>query len=137
MEPAKKLTNTHDLGFMLFCSFGQGFRLTANSHYLDVIREGYPTDEHKPNNWIPGRETDKFSIASLFDLLASTGENLLKIEYPKFFAKEYKTFEMMRLAAYQQGQSILLRDINLDNFKPLTTSLVKEKKQRNTKSTQK
>ncbi|MBR5715914.1 MAG: YihY/virulence factor BrkB family protein [Bacteroidales bacterium] len=102
---------------------------------LDVIREGYPTDEHKPNNWIPGRETDKFSIASLTDLLASNGENLLKIDYPKFFDKEYSTFEAMRLAAYLQGQSILLRDINLDNFKPLTTSLVKEKRQRNTKST--
>jgi len=40
VEPAKKLTNTHDLGFMLFCSFGQGYRLTGNQHYLDVISEG-------------------------------------------------------------------------------------------------
>ena len=40
VEPAKKLTNTHDLGFMLYCSFGQGYRLTGNRHYLDVINEG-------------------------------------------------------------------------------------------------
>jgi hypothetical protein len=40
VEPAKKLTNTHDLGFMLYCSFGQGYRLTGNAHYLDVIKEG-------------------------------------------------------------------------------------------------
>lgn len=40
VEPAKKLTNTHDLGFMLYCSFGQGYRLTGNKHYLDVIYEG-------------------------------------------------------------------------------------------------
>ena len=40
VEPAKKLTNTHDLGFMLYCSFGQGYRLTGNKHYLDVINEG-------------------------------------------------------------------------------------------------
>jgi hypothetical protein len=40
----------------------------------------------------------------------------------------------MRQAAYQQGQSILLRDINLDKFKPLTSSLVKEKRQRYTKT---
>ena len=40
VEPAKKLTNTHDLGFMLYCSFGQGYRLTGESRYLDVIREG-------------------------------------------------------------------------------------------------
>ncbi len=40
VEPAKKLTSTHDLGFMLYCSFGQGYRITGNPHYLDVILEG-------------------------------------------------------------------------------------------------
>ena len=40
VEPAKRVTNTHDLGFMLYCSFGQGYRLTGNEHYLDVIIEG-------------------------------------------------------------------------------------------------
>ncbi len=40
VEPAKKMTNTHDLGFMLYCSFGQGYRLTGNKHYFDVINEG-------------------------------------------------------------------------------------------------
>lgn len=40
VEPAKQMTNTHDLGFMLYCSFGQGYRLTRNPHYLDVIKEG-------------------------------------------------------------------------------------------------
>ena len=40
VEPAKRMTNTHDLGFMLYCSFGQGYRLTGNRHYLDVIKEG-------------------------------------------------------------------------------------------------
>ncbi|MBP3757298.1 MAG: DUF2264 domain-containing protein, partial [Prevotella sp.] len=40
VEPAKRVTNTHDLGFMLYCSFGNGYRLTGNQHYLDVIKEG-------------------------------------------------------------------------------------------------
>ena len=40
VEPAKKMTSTHDLGFMLMSSFGQGYRLTGNPHYLEVIREG-------------------------------------------------------------------------------------------------
>ena len=40
VEPAKKLTSTHDLGFMLMSSFGQGYRITGNPHYLDVIHEG-------------------------------------------------------------------------------------------------
>lgn len=40
VEPAKRLHNTHDLGFMLYCSFGQGYRITGDRHYLDVIDEG-------------------------------------------------------------------------------------------------
>lgn len=39
-EPVKTMTSTHDLGFMLYCSFGQGYNLKGNEHYLDVIREG-------------------------------------------------------------------------------------------------
>lgn len=39
-EPVKKMTDTHDLGFMLYCSFGQGYNLTGNPRYLDVIKEG-------------------------------------------------------------------------------------------------
>ena len=40
VEPAKKMTSTHDLGFMLYCSFGQGYRLTGNKQYVEVIKEG-------------------------------------------------------------------------------------------------
>ncbi|MDR3142738.1 MAG: glycoside hydrolase family 88 protein [Tannerellaceae bacterium] len=40
VEPAKYLTNTHDLGFMLFCSFGNGLRITQNPHYKDVLIAG-------------------------------------------------------------------------------------------------
>jgi len=30
-------TSTHDLGFMIFNSFGNGYRITGNNHYKDVI----------------------------------------------------------------------------------------------------
>jgi membrane protein len=104
---------------------------------LDIIREGVSTDKHMPNNWQPGKETDKFSIASLYDLLASTGENLLKVDYPKYFSKEYSTFEAMRQAAYNEGQNLLLRDISLDHFKPSRTNAVQDRRQRNPKKTTK
>ncbi|MCQ2095124.1 MAG: DUF2264 domain-containing protein [Bacteroidaceae bacterium] len=39
-EPVKKMTDTHDLGFMLYCSFGQGYNITGNKRYLDIIKEG-------------------------------------------------------------------------------------------------
>ncbi|MDR1980952.1 MAG: glycoside hydrolase family 88 protein [Tannerellaceae bacterium] len=40
VEPAKNLTNTHDLGFMLNCSFGNGYRITRNPQYKEVIITG-------------------------------------------------------------------------------------------------
>lgn len=39
-EPTRKKTDTHDLGFMLYCSFGQGYRVTGSKAYLDVIEDG-------------------------------------------------------------------------------------------------
>lgn len=40
VEPAKRLVNTHDLGFMLYCSFGHAHRITQEPSYQKVIEEG-------------------------------------------------------------------------------------------------
>jgi unsaturated chondroitin disaccharide hydrolase len=37
IEPEKFNTGTHDLGFEIYCSFGNGYRLTKDPHYRDVI----------------------------------------------------------------------------------------------------
>ena len=39
MERIKKYTGNHDIGFMIYCSFGNGYRLTKNPAYADVIVE--------------------------------------------------------------------------------------------------
>lgn len=33
-------THTHDLGFMLYCSYGNGYRLTDNANYRDALLKG-------------------------------------------------------------------------------------------------
>ncbi len=40
VESAKDLTTTHDLGFMLYCSYGQGYRITHRDDYLRVMADG-------------------------------------------------------------------------------------------------
>jgi unsaturated chondroitin disaccharide hydrolase len=40
VEAQKNATNTHDLGFVLYCSFGNGLRLTDSSSYKDVLITG-------------------------------------------------------------------------------------------------
>ena len=40
IEKEKNNTGTHDLGFMLYCSFGNGLRLTGDESYNDVLLTG-------------------------------------------------------------------------------------------------
>jgi hypothetical protein len=40
IEGEKNDTGSHDVGFMIFCSFGNGYRLTSKSSYIDVIITG-------------------------------------------------------------------------------------------------
>src|ERR1700694_1452563 len=37
LESNKSITTTHDLGFMIFNSFGHGYLLTHNPHYKEVV----------------------------------------------------------------------------------------------------
>lgn len=37
IEPNQTYTGNHDLGFMMYCSFGNAYRLTKNPHYKDII----------------------------------------------------------------------------------------------------
>jgi unsaturated chondroitin disaccharide hydrolase len=40
MEKEKFNTRTHDLGFMLYCSFGNGYRLTGDPAYKEIMLKG-------------------------------------------------------------------------------------------------
>lgn len=43
LEEAKRLTRHHDIGFIIGCSFGNGFRLARKKEYADVIVEAART----------------------------------------------------------------------------------------------
>lgn len=40
LEKEKNNTGTHDLGFMLYCSYGNGYRLTKNNSYKNIMITG-------------------------------------------------------------------------------------------------
>lgn len=40
VEPVKNITYSHDVGFMLYCSYGNGYRITKNPAYKDVMVTG-------------------------------------------------------------------------------------------------
>ena len=37
LEPLKTFTNHHDLGFMMYCSYGNAYRLTGNEQYREIL----------------------------------------------------------------------------------------------------
>lgn len=39
LEPLKKLTNHHDIGFLMYCSFGNAYRLTHYEPYKEILLE--------------------------------------------------------------------------------------------------
>lgn len=39
LEPNKTFTDHHDIGFLMYCSFGNGYRLTGNERYKDILIE--------------------------------------------------------------------------------------------------
>ena len=39
LEPLKKLTTHHDIGFLMYCSFGNAYRLTGDERYKDILVE--------------------------------------------------------------------------------------------------
>lgn len=43
IEKEKMNGTTHDMGFKIYCSFGNGYRLTGNQHYKDVIVQAAKT----------------------------------------------------------------------------------------------
>ncbi len=43
LDRLKTYGGTHDLGFMIGCSYGQAYRMTGDASYLQVIREGAKT----------------------------------------------------------------------------------------------
>ncbi len=40
LDPLQWVTTDHDVGFQLFCSYGNGYRLTGNEAYVPVLRNG-------------------------------------------------------------------------------------------------
>lgn len=40
LEPLQHFTQHHDLGFMMYCSYGNAYRLTGNDAYRDILVQG-------------------------------------------------------------------------------------------------
>lgn len=95
VEPVKWKTSTHDLGFMLHCSFGQGYKLTADPHYLEVLQTGI---QSLLTRWSPElgvmkswNSSDRWKYPVIID-------NMMNLEYLCFMARESGDAALMDIA---------------------------------------
>lgn len=84
IEKEKNNTGTHDLGFMLYCSFGNGLRLTGDPSYREVLLTGarslasrYDENTGLIRSWDFG----KWQYPVIID-------NMMNLEYLLWAAKE-------------------------------------------------
>ena len=87
---------THDLGFMMYCSFGNGYRLTKEAGYRDVVIQSAKTlaTRFNPNvgcikSWDHNR--DKWQYPVIID-------NMMNLELLFWVARETDDTDMYKLA---------------------------------------
>ena len=95
VEPAKRMKNTHDLGFMLYNSFGQGYRLTGNKHYLDVINEGTQSLLTRWNEKIGVMKSWQSSARWQYPVII---DNMMNLEMLCFMSREFSDRKYERIA---------------------------------------
>lgn len=95
VEPVKLMTDTHDLGFMLHDSFGQGYKLTADPHYLDVLKTGIGS---LLTRWSPELGVIKSWESSARWKYPVIIDNMMNLEYLCFMARETGDKQLMDIA---------------------------------------
>jgi len=95
VEPAKLITTNHDLGFMLYCSFGNGYRLTGNPAYAEVMKTGaaslatrFNADIGAIQSW---QTNEKWQFPVIID-------NMMNLEFLAFAARETGDTTYLRIA---------------------------------------
>lgn len=86
LDSVRYITNSHDLGFMLYCSYGNAFRITGDKTYLPVLADGA---KHLYNRFNP-----KIGVIRSWDFpwwhYPVIIDNMMNLEYLYWGAKEFK-----------------------------------------------
>lgn len=110
VEEAKNVTSHHDIGFMLYCSFGNGYRLTENTHYLDVLKTGAESLSTRYNDNVKSIQSWNSNGKWQFPVII---DNMMNLEFFTFISKETgeKNYEDM---ANEHAMTTLTNHFRLD-----------------------
>jgi unsaturated chondroitin disaccharide hydrolase len=118
IEKEKANTNTHDLGFMLYCSFGNGYRLLKEEQYKTIMLQGAKSlaSRFNPatgcikswNNFTSRNPQDpKYSFPVIID-------NMMNLEFLTWATKASGDSSFYRIAA-THANTTLRNHFRIDN----------------------
>ena len=101
-------TRTHDLGFMLYCPFGNGYRLTKNPAYREVMLTGAKSlaSRFRPDyGVIKSWETFKDRAGQVYDYPVIV-DNMMNLEFLFWAAKASGDKQLRNVAVTHADQTI-------------------------------
>lgn len=112
IDSAQYRKNTHDLGFMINCSFGNGYRLTADSSYRKVMLNGAKTlmTRYNPNiglirSWDFNKDIWQYPVII---------DNMMNLEF-LFWASKESGDESIKAACISHADKTLENHYRADN----------------------
>lgn len=86
LDSARYITDSHDLGFMIYCSYGNAFRITNDKVYLPALADGAKN--------LNARFNPKVGVIKSWDFpwwhYPVIIDNMMNLEYLYWAAKEFK-----------------------------------------------
>lgn len=86
LDSVRYIKNTHDVGFMLFCSYGNAFRITKDKAYLPALKDGVANLAARFNPKVGAIRSWDFSWWHYPVII----DNMMNLEYLYWSAKEFK-----------------------------------------------
>lgn len=106
VEREKFTTDNHDVGFIIHCSFGNGFRITKDSTYLEIIKTASNSLITRFNkkigairSWDTGQWNKQWQYAVIID-------NMMNLEMLLWAAKKFNKPEFYDVAIYHANTSM-------------------------------
>ena len=95
LDSMRYITDTHDLGFMLYCSYGNAYRITKDATYLPALKDGAL---HLYNRFSP-----KVGVIRSWDFgswhYPVIIDNMMNLEYLYWGANEFKKPDYAKVAS--------------------------------------
>ncbi len=111
LEGQKNNGSTHDLGFMLYCSYGNGFRITKDSTYKNILLTGAKTLSGRFNDKIGCIKSWNWNPTWQFPVIV---DNMMNLEY-LFWASKIAGDSIFHKQAISHADVTLKNHFRKDN----------------------